>query len=130
MPYTLYELGAEVRPTDRRCTVSLCREATRSPSCDWSRVVCQVAGDLVAGRIGAQQWLLHPANGHDVWASCVKAAACRGIECARDLSRNARAAPAATVLRAQHWYSGNQRLRVGMLRSCVNRALLGDLNDL
>ena len=78
----------------------------------------------------AQQWFLRPANRHDVWASCVKVAARRRIECTRDLARKARAASSAAVLRAQHRYGGNQCLSVGVLRGCINRALLGDLDDL
>src|SRR5436305_5803621 len=84
----------------------------------------------MAGRGGAQQWLLRPANRHDVWASCVKAAARWRTECTRDLACNARAAPPTTVLGAQHWYSGAQRLRVRMLRGRVDRALLRCLNEL
>src|SRR6187399_3082803 len=78
----------------------------------------------------AQQWFLRPANRHAVWASCVKVAARRRIECARDLARKARAASSAAVLRAQHRYGSNQCLSVGVLRGCINRALLGDLDDL
>src|SRR3954469_24530725 len=113
-----------------RRTVSRSQYATKFASCDRSRVPRQVARHLMAGRSGAQEWLLRAANRHDVWASCVKVAACWRIECARDLARKTRAAPPATVLRAQHRHGGNQRLRVRMLGVRVDGALLCYLNDL
>ena len=116
--------------TCMRRTDSRSQYATKFASRDRSRVRRQVARHLMAGRSGAQEWLLRAANRHDVWASCVKVAACWRIECARDLAHNTRAAPPATVLRAQHRHGGNQRLRVRMLRRRVDGALLCYLNDL
>src|SRR5215207_4206031 len=83
-------IDATTKPASLRWrrAVSRSQYATKFASCDRSRVRRQVARHLMAGRGGAQEWLLRPANRHDVWASCVKVAACWWIECARDLARN------------------------------------------